>query len=96
MKKQQSRIRKFTQMIRELPVGSFLIFINAKDSIHSIMDVKQIVEDNPLAEIGKIGQNLEITGDELKYIEVHLPKNCCAFSFTRYADLILLEVKTKK
>lgn len=93
MKQQQSRIRQFTQMIEELPAGSFLIFINAIDSIHSIMDVKR--EGKPLTEIGKIGQNLEITGDELNYIGDHLPKSCCAFSIKQYAKVILLEVSKK-
>ncbi len=91
-----SRIRQFTQLICELPAGSFSIFINAKDSIHSIMDVKQVLEDNSLIAIGEIGQNLEITEDELKHIEGHLPKSCCAFSFKKYDNLILLEVKIEK
>ena len=95
MKQQQSRTQQFTQMIEELPVGSFLIFINAVDSIHSIMDVKRILEGKPLTQIGKIGQNLEITGDELNYIGAHLPKDCCAFSLKQYAKVILIEVSKK-
>ncbi len=94
MKQQQSRIRQFTQMIEELPLGNFSIFINAIDSIHSIMNVKRL-EDDFLCEIGGIGQNLEITGDELNYIGDHLPKGCCEFSFKQYAKVILLEVSKK-
>lgn len=95
MKQQQSRIQQFTQMIEELPVGNFSIFINAIDSIHSIMNVKRLLEDNSLSEIGEIGQNLEITGDELNYIRAHLPKGCCEFSLKQYAKVILLEVSKK-
>lgn len=94
---QVARIRAFAKMVNKIPIEEeALFYINVKVEPYRIIGLR-VLKDNKIIPIDENSylKDFKITGEELKYIEEYFLKDEFSFFGTKFANILLLEMKRK-